>query len=126
MQGLRECVCILVEVTELKSEKSGKQAQLEHAGWAGALIQESISSSFSSSPQFSGMSLLVKFPLFPSNSFKDDSHMSLVLLLEYLARCSCVVVTCALLNHPLWDTERMQQAVEAVVRGTELGFRVGT
>ena len=30
---------------------------------------------------------------------KDDSHMRLILLLEYLARSSCVVGTCALLNH---------------------------
>ena len=58
---------------------------------------------------------------------KDDSHMSLVLLLEYLTRCSCVVVTCALLNHlSLGHGVDAAGGGGSVVRGTELGFRVGT
>lgn len=53
--------------------------------------------------------------------------MSLILLLEYLARCSCVVVICALLNHlSLGHGVDAAGSGGSVVRGTELGFRVGT
>ena len=58
---------------------------------------------------------------------KDDSHMSLILLLAYLARNSCVVVTCALLNRlSLGHGVDAAGSGGSVVRGTELGFRVGT
>lgn len=58
---------------------------------------------------------------------KDDSHMSLILLLAYLARSSCVVVTCALLNQlSLGHGVDAAGSGGSVVRGTELGFRVGT
>ena len=58
---------------------------------------------------------------------KDDSHMSLILLLAYLARNSCVVVTCALLNQlSLGHGVDAAGSGGSVVRRTELGFRVGT
>lgn len=122
-----ESVSVSIEVTELKSGEIWETSPVRNmlAG-QGALIQESISSSFPS--QFSGMSLFKgQISLFPSNSFPKIATWAWFFYLEYLARCSCVVVTCACWITSLWTRRGCSRRWEAVWWGgqslaSELGL----